>query len=310
MSQQQLDRLGITSAGLASYFEPMFRDLDRATKYADTITKEVGRFQTEQDRAPVVLDIGCGSGLLTALALRAGAAAVLAYDVNPTMALYLAPQTLSEEDDLAPDGRTRGGYETVEGAGAMRVARTAGLVGTGCRGTAHLGIVVQHPRTVQVVRIVHGRYEPTAKDVPMVDMWVSELLGTLTTTEYMPSILLAAAPGLRRFNLNGVNTQYAVPRSATQFVSAYAVPVDRVRSFEGGTRWHATNDVDAEFPPAEAAGPARARLYTGHRAEARCAHGHTSRRLGGELGDRAAPTEAGRSARRQVGCGRDPPRAR
>jgi len=102
MSQQELDRLGITSAGLPSYFEPMMRDLDRATKYADAIAKEVGRFKAEQGRWPVVLDIGCGSGLLTALALRAGASAVLAYDVNPTMATFLASQTLAEEDDL-PD---------------------------------------------------------------------------------------------------------------------------------------------------------------------------------------------------------------
>jgi len=166
----------------------------------------------------------------------------------------------------------------------MGMARAAGRA----RPDANLGIVMQHPHTKQVVRIVHGMYLPTAN--VMVDMWVSELLGTLTTTEYMPSILLAAAPGLRAFEWKGVGTQYAVPRCATQFASAYAVP-GGVRSFEGGANWHVTNDVDGEFPVD--AGPARGRLYAGAAAAAQ-------RRQAHRQAQRQSGTAAGTAAERQA----------
>lgn len=58
-------------------------DPDRTAQYRSAITAAIAEFRRQNDdRAPVVLDLGCGSGLLGLLALHAGAAKVVSVDMN------------------------------------------------------------------------------------------------------------------------------------------------------------------------------------------------------------------------------------
>lgn len=72
-------------SGFASYFMPMLLDTDRNAQFRRAIAQAVATFEREQGRAPVVMDVGCGTGLLTRYALEAGAARVVAIDSNQTM---------------------------------------------------------------------------------------------------------------------------------------------------------------------------------------------------------------------------------
>ena len=71
--------------GFATYFLAMLADEDRNVKYAEAIKQCIAQFQKQQGRAPLVLDLGCGTGLLTRLALMHGAAKVVGVDTNHTM---------------------------------------------------------------------------------------------------------------------------------------------------------------------------------------------------------------------------------
>ena len=67
---------------LQSYFTDMILDSDRNARYAEAIMAAVQEFKKVEGRPPVVLDAGCGTGLLTLFALVAGAERVLSVDVN------------------------------------------------------------------------------------------------------------------------------------------------------------------------------------------------------------------------------------
>jgi hypothetical protein len=71
-------------SGLQQYFADMLLDSDRTVRYYEAITKAVAVFKVTEGRAPVVLDAGCGTGVLTACALVAGAKRVISVDVNKT----------------------------------------------------------------------------------------------------------------------------------------------------------------------------------------------------------------------------------
>ena len=65
-----------------AYFADMVLDSDRNAMYAHAIIAAVRDFVRIEGRAPVVLDVGCGFGILTLFALVAGAEHVLSVDVN------------------------------------------------------------------------------------------------------------------------------------------------------------------------------------------------------------------------------------
>ena len=69
-------------SGLQSYFTDMLVDTDRNQKYCTAIHDCVQNFSKREGRRPVVLDAGCGTGLLTLYALSAGAERVIAVDVD------------------------------------------------------------------------------------------------------------------------------------------------------------------------------------------------------------------------------------
>lgn len=74
------------SEDLPTYFIPMLCDVDRNTAYEAAIRETIADFTSEHGRAPTVLDVGAGTGLLTAMALRHGAARVVALEANSTTA--------------------------------------------------------------------------------------------------------------------------------------------------------------------------------------------------------------------------------
>lgn len=83
--------------GLSKYFLSMLDDQDRNLKYAEAIKRCVDCFATREGRMPRVLDVGVGTGLLSAICLEAGVEHVTAVDVNETMA-NLASRNLRELD--------------------------------------------------------------------------------------------------------------------------------------------------------------------------------------------------------------------
>lgn len=68
-----------------SYVLPMLNDIDRNKAYENAISATIARFQAEHGRAPTVLDVGAGTGMLTTIALKHGAAHVTAIEANKTL---------------------------------------------------------------------------------------------------------------------------------------------------------------------------------------------------------------------------------
>ena len=112
-------------------------DTDRNVQYSAAIKAAIDEFVAVEGRAPRVLDIGVGTGMLSNLCLLHGAAHVTGVDVNSTM-VDLAKVALREQD---PSGRRF----------TVRLVKP---------GKSQLG---------------DARF----------DMLVSEILGTLTTSESM-----------------------------------------------------------------------------------------------------------------------------
>ena len=66
-----------------SYFYPMLLcDRDRTDRYRRAIGGAVDDFRRQNGRAPDVLDLGCGSGVLGLLSVEAGARKVVSVDLN------------------------------------------------------------------------------------------------------------------------------------------------------------------------------------------------------------------------------------
>lgn len=71
--------------GLPVYFIPMTADSDRNERFELAIDETICEFKANEGRAPRVLDFGCGSGMLTLIALQKGAAHVTGVDCNRDM---------------------------------------------------------------------------------------------------------------------------------------------------------------------------------------------------------------------------------
>ena len=88
-------------SGLAKYFLAMLDDADRNKRYSDGICAAIQEFKRREGRAPTVLDVGVGTGMLSGLCIRHGAKHVTGVDVNVTM-VALAKESLREVD---PSGK-------------------------------------------------------------------------------------------------------------------------------------------------------------------------------------------------------------
>lgn len=106
----------IASDGVAGYFPSMLSDRPRAASYDAAIRAAVDEFAREEGQYPVVVDVGCGTGLLTWLAVRHGADHVYAVDTNPT-ALKLAKSALVETFGKARVRRTVTFVAATDGGG-------------------------------------------------------------------------------------------------------------------------------------------------------------------------------------------------
>ncbi|EOD32619.1 hypothetical protein EMIHUDRAFT_230580 [Emiliania huxleyi CCMP1516] len=168
--------------GIPQYFLPMLDDRDRNLKYHAAITAAIRQFKAEQRRPPRVLDVGVGTGMLSAICLEAGCASVTGLDTNETMC-HLADLHLGKL-------RSRGGgsFQVVHCPGGKAPAWFAGR-----------------------------RF----------DMLVSEILGTLTTSESMLKYLTKYARAhLDVFvdEATGERRVYAVPQRTAQHYASYAFP--------------------------------------------------------------------------------------
>ncbi|KAA0174219.1 hypothetical protein FNF27_04231 [Cafeteria roenbergensis] len=85
-TQEEDEEAAVNAAMGASQMASMLHDTGRIRAFERAIEGAVARFRAAHGRGPVVLDIGAGTGLLSMLAARAGAAAVFACEMYEPMA--------------------------------------------------------------------------------------------------------------------------------------------------------------------------------------------------------------------------------
>eukprot|EP00466_Bigelowiella_natans_P006011 jgi/Bigna1/83626/fgenesh1_pg.111_\ len=176
----------VASHGLPIYFIPMLDDEDRNQKYEEAIRKAIQCFKTEQGRAPNVVDLGCGTGMLSIFALRHGAAKVTSVDKNKDMVLMCLEAVRQAREY---EGNEWGVHEAFTGTFPSGERLT--------RSSLWLKSANGSPRRF--------------------DMIVSEILGTLATSESMWTFVNQARPFLNVFEDSKV---YAIPQS-TQVTAAF-----------------------------------------------------------------------------------------
>jgi len=204
--------------GFAKYFFSMLDDKDRNHQYGEAIKSCIAEFIKKEGREPKVLDIGIGTGMLSALCIKHGAKHVTGVDTNPTM-IALAKDTLSEVD---PTGKKF---------------------------------------TVKQVKV-----GPSQLGNKKFDMFVSEILGTLTTSESMFKYIGIYAEHLNVFGGEGEQggqRVYAVPRSTTQYFSVMSYDRAELGAPLAAAIEHATGSPEAArkvcVPPRTLTARARAR---------------------------------------------------
>lgn len=192
--------------GFAKYFFSMLDDADRNFKYGAAIKACIEEFTATEKRPPCVLDIGVGTGMLSALCLEHGAKHVTGVDVNPTMTA-LAKATLGEVDPTGKKWKVK-------------------LVKPGA---SQLG---------------KAKY----------DMVVSEILGTLTTSESMFKYINLYTRHLKTFGGDGEGggaaggtpqRVYAVPRSTHQYFSVRSYDKAKLGAPLAAALEHATQSPEA-----------------------------------------------------------------
>ena len=93
-------------SGLAKYFLAMLDDADRNRQYSEGIRCCIGEFIRVEKRAPTVLDVGVGTGMLSGLCILHGAKHVTGVDVNGTMTA-LAKEALKVADPTGKKFRVK-----------------------------------------------------------------------------------------------------------------------------------------------------------------------------------------------------------
>lgn len=161
-------------SGLPVYFTPMLRDKGRADAYRKAIANQIDRFRSIAGRAPHVVDLGAGTGVLSKMALDCGAERVTLVDVNKDML------------DMASEALVRHGY---------------------CKSKDFFVFHGSFTKMTYPVKIWEAG-EPF-------DMLVSEILGTLTTSESMHEYIADALKHVRSFD----GAQFVIPSKATQTLS-------------------------------------------------------------------------------------------
>jgi len=192
----------------------MLADEDRNVKYAEAIKQRIAQFRKQQGRSPIVLDLGCGTGLLTRLALMHGAAKVIGVDTNHTMCSL-----------------------------ATRALKAANI-------------------PAEKYEIYHGTVDEYAADKDIkFDVMVSEILGTLHTSENLPEYAKQASKYLNTFKLHGYDTcTYVVPSVCSTYLRTVVVRDDAtlppvcqaygrelLKQCTAAPSWTPTNELGAYF---------------------------------------------------------------
>jgi len=170
-------------SGLPAYFLPMLDDEDRNKSYSMAIKDTIARFFREQGRAPRVIDVGCGTGLLSILSLKHGAAHVTAVDTNKNMCSFT--QTALEREGYVPKKQFR--------------------VVNGC-------IKRQSQSGVKS----RSSFIPEPDEF---DILVSEILGTVATSEGIFEHTSVVLPYLKKFN----NQCYVIPNKIQVTAAVYSL---------------------------------------------------------------------------------------
>lgn len=185
---------------LPSYFYSMLDDLDRATRYWRAITACIRWLRDnmgKERREIVVVDVGSGTGLLSAFALAAGADFVVGVDVNP-MANAAAARAVRAVD------RTEGS--------SMASRFVSVLVKPGDRSKAI--------RSKVTTALTEFGLSEVARRELLFDAVISEVLGTLVFGESMKAYITPYLQMTRPY----VNRVVCVPQKCTQLFGVYEFP--------------------------------------------------------------------------------------
>ena len=230
------------SAGLGKYFFAMLDDGDRNRQYAHAIQRCIAAFKTEQGRAPRVLDVGVGTGLLSALCLLHGCEHVTGVDTNESM-VSLAGHHLKELDPRCRRHRVR--------------------------------------------HVLPNK--PPPADMGVFDMVVSEILGTLATSESMHKYLSVYGAHIATFG-DGEKV-YMVPQRTEQCLAVHAFKRDDLGFALHTLLEHGLAECGGRYLPTNEGGAGlHLHLYPSRRLGARVAFHveHYDRLLGAEAAEGGA----------------------
>jgi protein arginine N-methyltransferase 7 len=197
-----------------SQMSSMLRDHWRCSQYALAIKACIAEFQRVHDRAPAVLDIGAGTGLLTLLASLSGASSVVGVEQWPVMC-SIAQDVLKSNAALLKDGG-RNTHLVAAHSSELKI-----VTSTSC--TSHV------PSTIASA--------PSSTFVPdhPFDIVVSEIVDSSLLGEGMLPALSQAYSEL----CSTSSAPFCIPRSATLFAQLVNCPLAGL--------WHCTDDMSARI---------------------------------------------------------------
>ena len=169
---------------MQQYFAAMLLDTDRNNQYWKAIVKAVQAFKVNEGRDPVVLDVGCGTGFLTACAVFAGAEKVVCVDLSEAHVNNLSGLIKNSQTSLFNEERV-------------------------------IPVLVSFNVKTCEKKTIRD------KSGGSVDMIVSEILGTFCNSEGATKILDNYIPLLKRHKSGNV---YVVPSYVKQTIRKFEPP--------------------------------------------------------------------------------------
>ena len=188
-----------TGTELPSYFYAMLDDVDRSLQYWRAIhacIRDLREVMKDKKRPVVVVDVGVGTGMLSAFALLAGADVVIGVDVNSgaISAAEAAIRAIGEAEQKDMASRFVSVLVTVKDKTAQKIR-------------SKINAKLENDAKFKHVR---------ERSLPF-DVVISEILGTLVFGESMDTYI---APYIE-MTQEHCNTLFAVPSSCRQYFGVY-----------------------------------------------------------------------------------------